>query len=156
MLTGPLILPRLLGWESRRGESASAEAGRSSDLLPQRCTWTPPARSATPPSIRPRKARGLLRYKLAVNSGPRCVDFSGVNQISDRGDSSRRWTAETFTEACSRNCIGVSQLLSWHLWIPVSILHTGLHGPKHLWVCEGKVLFGMSEDVRDRVCCLCP
>ncbi|TNN83977.1 hypothetical protein EYF80_005848 [Liparis tanakae] len=35
-----------------------------------RCTWTALPRLATLPSIRPRKARGLLRYKLAVNSGP--------------------------------------------------------------------------------------
>ncbi|KAK5912624.1 hypothetical protein CesoFtcFv8_002478 [Champsocephalus esox] len=41
-----------------------------SNLYPQRLTSTALARSASPSSIRPGKATGLLHYKLAVNPGP--------------------------------------------------------------------------------------
>lgn len=82
---------------------------------PQRCTWTALARSAAPPPVRPREATGLLRHKLAVNSGP-SLSLSTVNHINEwgmslPGDS----VGENVTEACPCDCICVFQLLQWCL-----------------------------------------
>lgn len=84
MLTGPLIfLGQLVGEQT--GEREPICGGRQpTNLFGKKCTWSAPARSATPPSIPPSEATGLLHYKLAMNSGTFFpTAFTGVPSPQD-------------------------------------------------------------------------